>query len=132
MRRATPGLGWIVGHPDPVEFTGPVGSVNRAGLDDPVAVGVRDEHTVNETSVNVSRVRREHPDEIELVLGAVRHQHMAVRAATESGVVTASRVLPLAGLVRICRCGRRKPKGMSAPPRPQPRTLASSPTPPLQ
>jgi hypothetical protein len=59
--------------------------VKGAGLDDPVAVRVRDEDTVNETSVNVSRVRWEHPDEIELLLGAIHHQHMAVRASAESG-----------------------------------------------
>ena len=44
-----------------------------AGLNDPVAVRVGDEHTINQTSVNMSRVRREHPDEIELVLGAGHH-----------------------------------------------------------
>src|SRR5829696_6843786 len=78
---------------------GPVPRRCAAGLHQPVAVRVRDEHTVNEAGMDVSRVRREHPDEIKLILGAIDHQHMAVRAPAESRRVSAGGALPLAGLV---------------------------------
>ncbi|HZA78462.1 MAG TPA: ATP-binding protein, partial [Acidimicrobiales bacterium] len=81
------------------------------GLHHPVAVRIRDEHSVNKAGMDVSSVRREHPDEIKPILGAVHHQHMAVGASAEPGVVSASRVLPLTGLVRFRRSRRRKPKG---------------------
>src|SRR5918994_1485791 len=74
------------------------------GLHHPVAVRIRDEHTVNKAGMDVSGVRREHPDEVEPILGAVHHQNMAVGASAEPGVVSARRVLALTGLVRFRRC----------------------------
>lgn len=71
------------------------------GLHHPVAIRIRDEHAVGEAGMDVSGVRREHPDEVEPILGAVHHQDMAVRASAEPGVVSAGRVLPLTRLVRI-------------------------------
>jgi hypothetical protein len=82
-----------------------------AGLHHPVAIRIRDEHTINEARMDVSGVRREDPDEIEPILCAVHHQHVAVRASAEPGVVSASRVLPLAGLVRFRRSRRRQSEG---------------------